>query len=107
MVGFISKSSYNQSASNYNTGHYWYCSSSGLYGQGERLSFSASAGSNQGTKIGCLFIRKKMIISYYKDGTKTGDAWKLTDKKIKLMPVIDCCSNAASFKFIKGKYPKK
>jgi len=59
MVGFISKASYNQSASNYNTGHYWYCSSTGLYGTGERLSFSAGAGSNQGTKIGCSFNRKK------------------------------------------------
>jgi len=107
MVGFINKTQYNQSQSNYNTGHYWYCSSTGLYGQGERLTFSAGAGSNQGTKIGCLFDRKKLIISYYKDNAKIGDAWKLTDKKIKLMPVIDCCSANASFKFIKGKYPKK
>jgi len=63
MVGFINKIQYNQSQSNYNTGHYWYCSSTGLYGQGNRLSFSAGAGSNQGTKIGCLFDRKK--INYF------------------------------------------
>jgi len=82
MIGFITKSSYNQNASNYNTGHYWYCSSSGLYGQGTRLSFSAGAGCTAGTKIGCVFNRKKLIISYVKDGSKMGDAWQLSDKKL-------------------------
>jgi len=81
MIGFINKVSYNQNASNYNTGHYWYCSSSGLYGQGTRLSFSAGAGCNAGTKIGCVFDRKKTIVSYLKDGSKIGDAWQLSDKK--------------------------
>jgi len=81
MVGFINKISYNQNAANYSTGHYWYCNSGGLYGQGQMLTFNSNAGSNQGTKIGCLFMRKKLIISYYKDGKKIGDAWKLTDKK--------------------------
>jgi len=107
MIGFIVKSSFNQNAANYNTGQYWYCSSSGLYGQGTRLSFSAGAGCTAGTKIGCIFFRKKMVISYIKDGNKVGDAWQLSDKKIKLMPVIDCCTSGSQFKFIKGKYPKK
>jgi len=107
MIGFITKQSYNQNAANYNTGHYWYCSSSGLYGQGTRLSFSAGAGCTAVTKIGVVFDRKKMIVSYIKDGNKVGDAWQLSDKKIKLMPVIDCCTSGSQFKFIKGKYPKK
>jgi len=107
MIGFIAKSSYNQNAANYTTGQYWYCSSSGLYGQGTRLTFSAGAGCTAGTKIGCIFFRKKMIISYIKDGSKVDDAWQLSDKKIKLHAAIDCCSSGSQFKFIKGKYPKK
>jgi len=107
MVGFILKSSYNQNAANYNTGHYWYASSSGLYGQGNRITFNASGGCNSGTKIGCIFNRKKLVITYCKEGSSVGDGWQLNDKKAKFFAVVDSCTNGSQFKFIKGKYPKK
>jgi hypothetical protein len=60
MVGMIPKSSYNQNAANYNSGYFWYSSSSSLYGQGTKLSFSVYGGSTAGMKIGASFNRKKI-----------------------------------------------
>jgi len=48
-----------------------------------------------------------MIITFFKDNTNVGDAFQLSDKKIKLFACIDCCSSGSQFKFIKGKYPNK
>jgi hypothetical protein len=106
MVGFIKKQTYNQNSSNYSNGHFWYGSSSGLYGPNQ-LSFSLSAGCSQGTKIGAVFIPKKGIVQFYQDGVYKGDAFKNEEKKLKLHAAIDCCSSGSNFKFIKGKYKKK
>jgi len=64
MIGFIKKEIYNQNGSNYSSGHYWYCSSSGLYGPNQ-LSFSYSGGCSQGTKIGVVFDPKKKKLFHF------------------------------------------
>jgi len=106
MVGYIPKTSYNQNAANYNSGYFWYSSSSSLYGTGNKLSFNVMGGAAQGTKIGAVFNRKKGIITFFKDGANVGDAFNSIDKKLKLFPCVDCCSSGSQFKFIKGKYGK-
>jgi hypothetical protein len=78
----IPKTSYNQNSSNYNNGYFWYSSSSSLYGQGTKLSFSVFGGSTNGMKIGALFNRKKGIITFFKDNANVGDAFQLSDKKV-------------------------
>jgi len=61
MLGFIPKAKFNQSGSNYNNGHCWYATSSGLYGNNKINNNSSfqGAGNSQGTKLGAAFDKKK------------------------------------------------
>jgi len=110
MIGFVNKTSWNQNSSNYNNGHCWYATSSGLYGNNKVNGNSSfqSGGNSQGTKFGAVFDKKKKTISFYKNGVLlTPIAFDKLDSKAKLMPIIDCCTSGATFKFVKGKYKKK
>jgi len=51
-------------------------------------------------------IKKKSLISFWKDNAKAGDAYNNVDKKLKLFACVDVCTANSNFKFIKGKYPK-
>jgi len=65
MVGFIEDSKYNQNNSlNYNSGYCWYANTNALYGVGTgKQSWSVNGGTAQGTKIGCVWNKKKR--NYY------------------------------------------
>jgi len=54
-----------------------------------------------------FMIKKKSLISFWKDNAKAGDAYNNVDKKLKLFACVDVCTANSNFKFIKGKYPKK
>jgi len=107
MFGFIPKEKYNKDIANYNTGHCWYVSSNYLYGLNMTSGNSYAGGSyNQGSVIGVEFFRKKGIIGYYLNGTYIRDAFTLTDKKVKLFPILDVCGSGVTFKFVKPKFKK-
>jgi len=107
MVGFIEDNKYNQSSLSYNNGYCWYANTNTLYGLSTgKQSWSVNGSTSQGTKIGCVWNKKKGTITFYKDNSKAGDGWTGLDKKMKLFPVLDSCSSGVKFKFVKGKYPK-
>jgi len=107
MVGMIPKEKFQQNSSNYNTGHCWYVSSNYLYGQNVTGGNSMSGSYSAGSVIGMEFFRKKGVIGYYLNGSYIRDAFQISDKKVKMFPILDVCGSGVSFKFVKPKFKKK
>jgi len=107
MYGLCLLTKYNGNSYNYNSGHSWYCSSSGLYGSNffNNSSSFPSGGSTQGTKFGLIYDPKKGLIHFFKNGDFIQTGFQDL-KKLKLYPIIDASNSGSTFRFIKPKLKK-